>query len=327
MNRTEIDFLLEKYFNGTISGNEMELLRQLSNLCSDEQLKLLFVKQWDAYTPLPEFEETEIKKVSNRIDDKLQKKNSKARWTRFIRVAAAVLLLFTTGVSAYLMIDNRTMATLGKREVMVKVDKGQRVGMTLPDGSTVQLNSESVLSYRQDFGKENRSVKFAGEAFFEVVKSGDKKFLINSRFMDIEVLGTSFNFYAYESKDEVELTLINGKVFLSTTTSPVQTAMLEPNSKAVYNKKTKLLDIRPTDTSFETAWRVKELVFRSEPLSHIFPKIERRHGVSFAIKDPGLLDELYTGVFDHEEISDVIKILSTHFYFTYKIKADSVLIY
>lgn len=326
MSRNEIELLLEKYLRGTISTEEAERLRLLSNLCDDSELNDFFSKQWDKYEGDAKLNREEVQQISERLHKKLYPARNTSFVNRWMRIAASILLLLTTGLSVYLMVDNRKMALLSEREVVVRVDKGQRADVTLPDGSTVRLNSESELSYRQDFGRQNRGVKLSGEGYFEVVKNPKKKFIVSTRLMDVEVLGTSFNFFAYEAKSSVELTLVEGRVYLSTNTTPAQTAILEPNSKAVYDKNTGKLNVERTNTVFETAWQAKELVFRSESLSDVLSKIERRYGVVINTEDQQMLKDTYTGVFDKEELSDVMKILSTHFGFAYTLKEDTVLI-
>ncbi|GGK19852.1 FecR family protein [Parabacteroides faecis] len=324
MNKNKIDILLNKYLKGTISREEAEDLQELSNLCKNNELKEAFRKQWDKYQLSPEMNFPEIRDISNKIHKSIHATRKKYIINIWTRIAVSILLIVTTGLSVFLMIDDKQMQTLGEREIITQVDKGQRANITLPDGTTVQLNSESTLSYRQDFGIQNREVKFNGEGFFQVTKNPDKKFIVNTQYMDVEVLGTSFNFFAYESKDIVEVTLVEGKVFLYTNTSPRQTTILEPNNKAIYNKNTGRLNVEQTNTTFETAWRATELAFRTEPLTVVLAKIERKYGVIINIENEQLFSEFYTGVFEKEDLTEVMKVLHAHFQFTYKIKGDTI---
>ena len=61
----------------------------------------------------------------------------------------------------------------------------------LPDGTLVYLNSESTLSYPSRFDNDTRNVTLQGEAYFEVAKNPEKKFIVStSHQSQIEVLGT-----------------------------------------------------------------------------------------------------------------------------------------
>lgn len=79
-----------------------------------------------------------------------------------------------------------------------------------------------------------------------------------------------------------------------------------------------------TSNVLETAWVSKELVFRSESMDAVLKRIGRKYGVSFEIMDSSLVKDTYTGVFDKEEIEEVIDILKVHYGFDYKIKGNEV---
>lgn len=49
--------------------------------------------------------------------------------------------------------------------------------------------------------------------------------------MDITVLGTKFNVYAYETKDIVEMSLVEGSVDVTTLRPPYQSIRVKPNEK------------------------------------------------------------------------------------------------
>lgn len=75
---------------------------------------------------------------------------------------------------------------------------------------------------------------------------------------------------------------------------------------------------------WKLAWVSKELVFRSESMDAVLKRIGRKYGVSFEIMDSSLVKDTYTGVFDKEEIEEVIDILKVHYGFDYKIKGNEV---
>ena len=227
-------------------------------------------------------------------------------------------------LSVYLYVDNREITQLADRIMEVKVGKGERVSITLPDGTAVKLNSESILSYKQDFGKKDRRVSLSGEGYFDVQKDVQKKFVVNTEFMDIEVTGTSFNVYAYSNKDILEMALVQGSVTVSSVRPPFERLNVVPNEKVIYDKKTGTMKKITTSNVLETAWVSKELVFRSEPMDAVLKRIGRKYGVSFEIMDSSLVKDTYTGVFDKEEIEEVIDILKVHYGFDYKIKGNEV---
>mgnify|MGYP003205557512 CR=1 FL=1 len=112
-------------------------------------------------------------------------------------------------------------------------------------------------------------MKLSGEGYFEVKKNTEKKFIVNTGYIDVTVLGTKFNLYAYEDKDIIEMALVEGHVNVSTSQPPYQTICVKPNEKVTYNKYDNKLNIEKTTTKIETAWLNKELVFREEKLENV----------------------------------------------------------
>jgi ferric-dicitrate binding protein FerR (iron transport regulator) len=188
------------------------------------------------------------------------------------------------------------------------------------------LNVASVLRYKLNYGDTIRKVNLKGEGFFEIKKDPAKPFIVQTKHLDIEVLGTSFNVYAYDEEQIVETTVVTGKVKVKTHTSPALVAYLKPDEKALYHPQTGDLKIAKTDKRMETAWLKGALVFRSVPLKEILYKLERKYGVTIHLDNKRIEEDVFTGSFDSEYISDIMKILQKHYQFKYKIEGDHVYI-
>lgn len=219
----QIKDLFRKYAFGKLSTEEFKELKEAVNRKSDPELIPFLQEEWDEFNDGPPLSAAEKELLFAKIRQQTMP-NVTLNWRRKgLQIAASVAIVLLTSLSVYLYTSNRQMIELGERNVVVKVGKGERVSVTLPDGTSVRLNSESVLSYQQDFGLKDRNVFLTGEGFFDVVKSEGQKFIVNTRFLDIQVLGTSFNVYTYESVDSVEMSLVRGKVQVTTVKPPYQT--------------------------------------------------------------------------------------------------------
>src|SRR5690606_27647289 len=78
--------------------------------------------------------------------------------------------------------------------------RGGQYRLTLPDGTKVIVNSETILRYPTQFGPKDRRVELIGEAYFEVTHDKDKPFVVRGNKQEIEVLGTAFNVSDYPSE-------------------------------------------------------------------------------------------------------------------------------
>jgi ferric-dicitrate binding protein FerR (iron transport regulator) len=241
-----------------------------------------------------------------------------------MKYAAVALLVLLSALSAYLFMDNREMSALTANQVVVKTAEGERTTVTLPDGTTVRLNSKSQLDYKQDFGLKDRQVSFNGEGFFDVAHNVEKTFVVNTHFINVQVLGTKFNLYTYENKDQIEMALVKGHVKVTTNQQPYQTADVQPNQKIVFEKKTGRMQIVDTDNQLETAWMSHDLVFHAEPLQTVLDCIGRKFGVTIKTDKLFNLNDTYTGMFDETNIREIMQILSIHYGFDYQLKGNIV---
>ena len=92
-----------------------------------------------------------------------------AHWRSVVRITvqAAAMLAIGLFVGGYIS-KERTYDMLAGQINTLQVPYGQRLKFTLPDGSSVQLNSGARIEYPTVFKKNLRNVKLSGEAVFDV---------------------------------------------------------------------------------------------------------------------------------------------------------------
>ena len=81
-------------------------------------------------------------------------------------VAAAAVLFVLAAVFA----EHKVTERLASQEITVEVPFGQRMRITLPDSTVVDLNSGTELRYPAVFTGKERLVKVDGEAMFHVTR-------------------------------------------------------------------------------------------------------------------------------------------------------------
>lgn len=121
------------------------------------------------------------------------------------KMAAALLAIILTGTLSLLIY--RQWLNTGQIELAANLNP---VAQTLPDGSVVTLNKESVLSYPSRFNKKKRTVELKGEAFFDIKPNREQPFEIRVNRITVTVLGTSFNIR--ETADATEIIVETGLV-------------------------------------------------------------------------------------------------------------------
>jgi len=175
---------------------------------------------------------------------------------------------------------------------------GQHLLATLPDGSTVELNANSILSYKPYWWRFSRTVQFEGEGFFKVQK-GDK-FTVVSSLASTQVLGTSFNIYARNGQYQV--TCHTGKVKVISKSK--DEGILSPGYEAKLSLDGKVVIYKSPDMKSSISWIDNKFIFTAIPLKRVFEEIERQYNVNITM--PENLNYTYTGYFTKDKSVDSV---------------------
>lgn len=223
-------------------------------------------------------------------------------------VRAAVILVPLLSVAAsYFYIRNHTAGT---EMVQCIVPNGKQDRITLSDGSIVTVNSGSTLVYPQQFTGKQRSVFLLGEANFEVAKNKAKPFIVQTGYLEIEALGTTFNVCAYPEAG-VTATLESGSIKVGKKNRDDVCYLLSPNEQLEYTPGTDSFTKRTADASLYSGWTKGELNFVRQSLPDILAALQREYDVRIILNLPQVPSDLYTIKFKRRDNLDkVMKIIS-----------------
>lgn len=181
--------------------------------------------------------------------------------------------------------------------------------MVLSDGSKVYLNAQTSLVFPVEFGSGKRELILKeGEACFEVSKDAKRPFIVHlSNGSEVEVLGTVFNVMAYADEEEIQTTLLEGKVQFAYGEAKV---LLGPGEQSGLNRENNKISVRDVKASEFFAWREGRFVFNREPLGSVFRKMSRWYGVEINCEDRNLLNRRISGVINrYEDIDKLIRLI------------------
>ena len=211
------------------------------------------------------------------------------RIRRLIAYAAAILIPVALFIGLFMRVNSQVdlLADDGYDEVYVP--NGERMQVLFQDGSKVHLNSGSRIRYPKKFGLYERKVYLEGEAWFEVAKNKNRPFVVNLSYMDIKVLGTSFNMKSYPSETQ-QVTLVQGKVEVRVGN---YSRKLQPGEQLNYSSEGP--EIRNVDVKAYTAWKDRRFVFNDDLLEEVIHKLGRWYDVEFFLRDAEVRKIRFTG--------------------------------
>lgn len=179
--------------------------------------------------------------------------------------------------------------------------KGERKAVTLPDGSRLELNTDTALTVSFD-RTARRMDLLRGEVIVTVTQASVRPFEVFAGAGRIRDLGTQFDVYA--QPDQVSVAVLEGAVSVagSPTTRPQK---LTHGQQLSYDGRGVLSAVERSDLAALTAWREGRVVFKARPLREVLAQIGRYHAVEFILGDARLEDLKVSGTF----ITDDLKVI------------------
>ena len=185
----------------------------------------------------------------------------------------------------------------GRGDTTLATKAGQQRTVLLEDGSTVQLNTDTGISYRFD-ALARRIVLTRGEAFFDVKRDTARPFVVQVGKLEVRVVGTQFS--VRQGPERIEVVVKEGRVevipdvaMLAPETA--QRVELAPGNRLELARQT--IKVAAVDLNRAMAWRSGEIEFRGETLEDVIAELNRYSETPMVIRDESLKGLRVSGLF------------------------------
>lgn len=323
-----IEELIVRQLQGRLTDEETSRLRQWYDSSEDNR------RAYRDYCVLLRAQQTEhdrqlftadTGKAWQRTRQRLHRRARLVALRPWLRYAAVAIIAIAVGFTASWL-----TGTLGsaQHDTTVEVPAGAKTRITLPDGTTVWLNSSSRLTYNSTYGKGSRSVTLDGEAYFDVVKNKRSPFLVKAGETQVRVLGTRFDMKAYSHDERSRVTLLEGSLSVSTGRGDSPATVIKPGEQAILSSKSQSIRVRRVKAVDYALWTTpstekpqsvsatpneqlpqmtepvqslrKTLLFDEESLTQIAADLERAFNIDIEIRGR-IGQNVYYGDFRNDE--------------------------
>jgi len=300
--------------------NEELLIRFLTHSCTEQDNRDIMTwmkedkanadwlfemeKIWNLKDELRYSDKEEIERSYRAFTSKISQQPKKRKTfilSSLLKYAAIVIVVLLLGANLY------TYYYHGTRNNEIYVPKGQRVFLTMTDGSKVALNSDTRFIYPAEFRGRTRNVQLIGEAFFEVAHNAKQPFIVTSKLLHVKVLGTKFDMRAYNN-EKAYVGLTSGKVEVETGNGENK-MILRPNEAVSYSLGDGISLEKNIDSEIIHSWTKGEMGFVNKRLDEICKDLERKYNVSINIADRQLSEVLFTCRFKESVTIDQVMTL------------------
>ena len=260
--------------------------------------------------PFENSPEESWKKILSRISsqqqpEKVHSMHNRSKGWKRLAIAATVAALI--GISGYYYFNSRA-------EEVVKTFADHQL-LNLPDGSLIELNANSTISYKTNNWPEERSLKLEGEAYFEV--NPGSQFAVETPHGTVIVKGTAFN--VYSRVDSFAVSCSEGEVWVNSADNKVvlqagETIWLRENQLA-----------KAATPDFQPLWRGDVYKFNNAKIAEVFQVLEMQFGIE--IHSSAVSDSLrYTGRFSGKELDEALQVVCLPLGLKYTVGEDGKLV-
>ena len=278
MEKEEFKALIDKYLNGSATGEETALLfRQHSRL----------VEKYPEWNDNLMGDEATVKaRLFARIAENVPKTNTiKPLWWRSWKFAAAATVLVFAGIALRLFYQqiSEIHKPVSAGKTPHRIAGSSRVEqLNLTDGTHIWLGKNSRLTYPEKFADSARLVSLSGQAYFEV-SPNLAPFVIKTGELETRVLGTRFVIKAFANEPDVNVAVVEGKVRVNPNEGEAK--LVTGYQQVTYNKTDHRLAQQPIhDIAELLAWTGKKITYRNTRLADVTADLSQIYGVNVIVK-------------------------------------------
>lgn len=315
MQKSDFDQLMERYVTGQVSEQERKKIEAWLDVMKTED---------NTDLELSDEDEARIfqKLTSNQtsVDDVVAlRPKRKARLDSWmLRIAASLVIVSLVSYTVWYF-------TASHENQLEVVSKNGVEKIILNDGSLVWMHRESKVMYYEKQDDGVRYATFEGEALFEVVKDENHPFIVQCGDVKVKVLGTSFSIKT--NPEHVELTVLTGKVNLSSSANTEGIDVL-PQEKVIYKSNGEFEKLSPNQQEVASITENTDynMQFTNNRMDDVIKRIESKFNVSVKLSDKNIRDCQITADFTDQSLEKSLQLITEVLDVTYSIKDNTVTI-
>lgn len=320
-----ISDVFKRFVDGLYTHDDAErLLNSLQNNRYQAGINEIMDDVWisSEYRLPTSAQKEEYKEEARRLLKRIQKEERRFSFLSLLKYAAMFVAVLSVGWSIYQFSWTSELDDLVYTEIRVK--KGEHKQATLPDGTKVVLNAGSYMKYPERFISDFRLIEMDGEAFFEVTHDESKPFIVRTKEADVRVLGTSFNVKAYNTDEQVLVSVRSGKVQVD---MPEAMMRLIPNEQLVLDRNNGEFRKKNEDVNRVISWIDGGLYFNRTPVRSVVMELRRMYNCEIIFQSGATYNEHIYGEHENKSLESVLKSIQYTTGIKYRKEGSKIILY
>ncbi|MFA7154374.1 MAG: FecR domain-containing protein [Proteiniphilum sp.] len=298
--------LFERYRRGETSQTENEIIESLESTVIPE-------KEFEITDELLDKLETE---TTDFIFKKVEKPKKRILSPVLIGSVASIALL-VIGIFVFYKPQPSQDRVFNKQHIATNSIKN----IKLSDGSEIILNSGTTLR------ETSREVWLEeGEVFFNVKPNNNQPFIVHLRDgLTVKVLGTSFTVQSYSELPFQEISVVSGKVNVSTQNN--QSVELIANQQATYSVTEKELSKKSVNGMWKAGWRTGTIVLENATTEELRLRIRQLYNKNIVFESRTDTMSINITLDQTTVINEVADEIAFLYDLSYRITDDKIVFY
>ncbi len=242
------------------------------------------------------------------------------------RWGAGVALVVAVGISVGLGVMPHGARGIEAPGREIATAAGQRLSVTLVDGTQVALAPASRVRLAADYGRDAgvRDVELEGEAYFAVVHDVAHPFAVRAHGAVARDVGTMFDVRAYPEDVGVRVGVAEGAVAVTVTGGcPARTGAGAPGEvrAELCDAEARAGDVvtvansevaveHQADVAAMTSWTAGRLTFENTGMGAVARELGRWYGVEIRIATPALEAQHITATYTNQPVDAVLRLVA-----------------
>ncbi len=245
----------------------------------------------------------------NSTTDETKRANPNVAWQKMEQQLDGpkykIILPYLGAIAAILIIAFFILSP-EKSDITTFTAQNQDQKEVLPDGTEVVLTNSSRLDYFFDTGKNTRTANLKGKAFFHVKRDTTQKFIVETLYGRIEVLGTQFN-VSVVKKEGVYVDVLSGIVKLSNENSNF---MVLRKGESGFMPASEYQIEKTVQKPAEFFNINRTLIFSNMPLKDVFENLEECYSTKIITDNQVNTNSLFTSQFKDGSINEILNVIT-----------------
>lgn len=240
-----------------------------------------------------------LEELKNEVRLNRQKENRKRRFLRRIVPLVAACILSVVSVSLFVDFPTYSKEYLASNKIQNDI-------LLPPDNSKIYLDANTTINVK--YYKNKRVINLSnGKAIFEVTSNETQPFIVNTKRINVKVLGTKFEVVNLE--DKLQVNVLEGKVQVSKAQNDKELAIVTKGQSLQLDKNANLISQNSVNIEKMIQWKDGKYSFQQTSLNEVLNEFSKHLDINIVFEKEKAKLYPISGNFEVKHFDNFLKVL------------------